>query len=85
MTVISGLDVEIDNSRESSDTKISAIITKDIGVRNIWNKLKLPDQSDRLHEVAKRITFWKKKAESWALDSYSTAEASRKLIAAKIN
>ena len=35
ITVISGLDVEIDNSGKSSATEISAIITKDSGVRNI--------------------------------------------------
>lgn len=48
----------------------------------MWNEFQHPDVSDRLHEVAKEITLWKKKAKSGALDNYSTAEARAKWFTA---
>ena len=55
----SGLDVEIDNSGKSSVREIPAITTKHSDVKNIQNEFQLRKRSDRLHEVAKIITFWK--------------------------
>jgi hypothetical protein len=49
----------------------------------MWWVFQLPDMSDRLHMVAKKITSWKDKLNSSALDIYGTTEAGVKWIAAK--
>jgi hypothetical protein len=46
----------------------------------MWNDFELPDMKDRLHDVALKITFWKKKANSLPFDSCKTAGAIAKLI-----
>lgn len=75
MTASSGLAVEVDNSSKSSATKISGIVVNDGGVRDTSDELQLQERSERLHEVAKQITFRKKKAKSGALGNYRTVEA----------
>ena len=56
--------------------------TDEIGVRHILRDFQLSDLNGRLHEVAKKVTFWKEKANSLMLDSYRTVEARAKLTTA---
>lgn len=72
----------IDNSVMRSLWAISEISTDEIGVTHILRDFQLSDMSDRLHEVAKNVTFWKEKPISLAVDSYRTIEAAAKLTAA---
>ena len=71
-----------DNSETRSFQAIPEIWTDGIDVRHILREFQLSDMSGRLHEVAKKVTFWKKKPNSLAFDSYRTAEAVAKLTAA---
>ena len=80
----SGLDDMVDNSEVSSAREIPAISTHHIDVRSMPKELQLTDLNDRLHEVARKVTFWKKKANSLAFDSYRTIEATPKLTTASI-
>jgi hypothetical protein len=61
---------------------ISEKATDEIGISHMWNDFQLPDMKDRLHEVALKITFWKKKANSLAFDSCKTAGSIAKLTTA---
>ena len=72
----------VDNSEVSSAREIPAISTDHIDVRSMPKEFQLSDLNGRLHEVAKKVTFWKEKANSLMLDSYRTAEARAKLTTA---
>ena len=74
----------IDNSVMRSFQEIPGKRSDEIGVRHILREFQLSDMSSRLHEVAEKVTFWKKKANSLAVDSYRTVEARAKLTAALI-
>ena len=74
----------IDNSAMRSIYEIPEIWTDEIGVRHILRDFRLSDMSGRLHEVARKVTFWKKEANSLAFDNYRTAEAAAKLTAAML-
>ena len=62
---------------------MSLLSDGNISVRHMWKVFQLPDMSDRLHMVAKKITSWKEKPNSSALDNYRTIEAGVKWTAAK--
>ena len=74
----------IDNSAMRSICEIPEIWTDEIGVRHILRDFRLSDMSGRLHEVARKVTFWKKDANSLAFNNYRTAEAAAKLTTAML-
>ena len=74
----------VDNSEVGSAREIPAISTHDIDVMSMPREFQLSDLNDRLHEVARKVTFWKKKANSLALDNFGTVEAALKLTTAMI-
>ena len=72
----------IDNSVRRQAQGIPAISTDKTDVRSMSKEFEPSDMSDRLHVVAKKVTFRKKKAICSALNCYRTAEATAKLTAA---
>ena len=74
----------IDNSDVSTAREISSISPHECDVRSMPKEFQRSDLNDRLHEVARKVTFWKKKANSLAFDSYRTIEATPKLTTASI-
>ena len=72
----------IDNSVSSLAEEIPAISTHESDVRSMSKEFQPSDMRGRLHVVAKKVTFRRKKAMCLSLNCYRTAEAIAKLTAA---